>query len=408
MPFLDVVGVRAVVERLAVARECDGRRALDEAVGRRQRDRLGLRRRNAQRVDAIPLVHRRRHRDEQVVVRPRDVADRREQAVVRLRAPQLARRASVGQRRALADVRDHDLKPVTAGERVIHEAGCVDHTRSVALLAATPAPAPATATATATAKTARAHRAAAAAAASSGRPRRIADAATALLSLAAERHARSAQESDALAVRRPCRRTVAIHAGRHVRHGARLHIIDCNEGMVLTIGDERDLGSIRRPTRVGLASPHFDEGFLAALHRVGGNRIHDARRVDLSFLCIEDAAPVGGEDRIGRGRDFPWGAPCARLVHAHRPHIALTAFRIVVGARDPSVTIGSVAADEHDCLAVVGDADVGQVNGIVLVPARELRRLEGRRACDVDVASAEFVGHPCHAVRLFRRHQRER
>ena len=55
---LDVARVRAVEQRLAVRRERDGRLILDDAVRRREQHRLRVRRREVDRVVALPLVDR--------------------------------------------------------------------------------------------------------------------------------------------------------------------------------------------------------------------------------------------------------------------------------------------------------------------------------------------------------------
>src|SRR5207248_2798846 len=60
------------------------------------------------------------------------------------------------------------------------------------------------------------------------------------------------RESKALAVLRPGRSGVTIHAREWECHGPRLHVVETDEGVVAAIADERDLASIRRPARRAL------------------------------------------------------------------------------------------------------------------------------------------------------------
>src|SRR5688572_15278634 len=156
-----------------------------------------------------------------MIRRPRQVVDGREDAVVRLRAPDLGRVAAIREVRALCDVRDHDRETRAAGERVVEESGRADDARGVRLLLLSAATASAT-----TAEVAVADRAATA---RDRRPGRRPDSTATLLPLTAERHAGLSQERDALAVGRPRRHAVAIDARRDVVHRALGDVVDGDE-----------------------------------------------------------------------------------------------------------------------------------------------------------------------------------
>src|SRR6185437_2068168 len=95
---------------------------------------------------------------------------------------------------------------------------------------------------------------------------RVADPATALLRLQSERRSRTTDECDLLAVTRPRRAPVAVHARRDVRDFPRLHVVQTDERVVLAHADERDLRTVGRPVRLPVASPQFDEGNAAGVH----------------------------------------------------------------------------------------------------------------------------------------------
>src|SRR5712692_1657253 len=63
-------------------------------------------------------------------------------------------------------------------------------------------------------------------------------------------------ESDALPVQRPRGITVGIDGGRHELHGLRCNIIDSDECVVRSSGDERQPASIWRPLRIEVLAAH--------------------------------------------------------------------------------------------------------------------------------------------------------
>ena len=213
VPLLDVVGVRAVVERLAIARERRRCRVLDQPVRRRQHHRCrGAR--DADRIVSIPLVVRRRDRKDEAVSRPHQPADSGEDSIVRSVVPELARRALGtksfrGRRGTAGDVGDHDRERVPAPERRGVEARCAPSacrvgssappfaaTAGSAGSAGSAAPTPGCyrgATAGASATTTSSH-------GSDCGPARIPDSARALLRLKAERNPWSSCERDLFAV----------------------------------------------------------------------------------------------------------------------------------------------------------------------------------------------------------------
>src|SRR6185503_1251874 len=149
-----------------------------------------------------------------------------EGAVVRLVVPQLTGRAAAGAgeragRLSPSHVGDHHRERVAATEGGALQAGDLAPRGCRILLCSAAA-----------AASAERRGAAAGAPATSRRTGRSPDAAGALLRLLPEREARTADEGDALAVRRPCRTRVAVHARRDVADRACASIVHGDEGVV--------------------------------------------------------------------------------------------------------------------------------------------------------------------------------
>src|ERR1019366_5192851 len=97
---LDVTGVGAIIERLAVRRERDRGGVLDQAVGRGELNRRRVRGGDVDGVVTIPLVVRNDGWKNHALSRPPDGRDAREDTIVRLAVPELANLAG-------RDVGDH-------------------------------------------------------------------------------------------------------------------------------------------------------------------------------------------------------------------------------------------------------------------------------------------------------------
>ena len=78
----------------------------------------------------------------------------------------------------------------------------------------------------------------------SRRSRGASNAADSCLRLTTEWRSRPADEGDLLAILRPDRTVVEVHAWREVVHRARLHVVDDHEAVIRAFAHERDLRSV--------------------------------------------------------------------------------------------------------------------------------------------------------------------
>src|SRR5206468_424653 len=100
-----------------------------------------------------------------------------------------------------------------------------------------------------------------------GRPVRVPDAPLPLMRLLTERRPWPADERDALSVRGPRGAGVVIDARRQELYLARAHVVDADERVVHTIGDEGELRSVGRPLHIAIGAPRFDPRDLSPAHR---------------------------------------------------------------------------------------------------------------------------------------------
>ena len=283
---LDVVRVRAVVQRLPVRRERHGRGVLDQPVRRRELHRRRVRACDLDRVVAVPLVVGNDGLEDRALASPANGVDRGEHALVRLAVPELAERAG-GQ-----IVRVHRERVAALEGRRVESGRARSRSGVSAATTATTASSPATA-ATSAEPAATAGHTAAPERLRRGRAARVPDPAAALLRLQPERCSRPAQECDLLTIRRPRRASIAVHARSDVAHLARLHVVQTDERMVLAHAHERDLRAIGRPARLAVASPEFDERNAAGVHPRWRGLLRRPRAVDLVVLHVQDPFAVG-------------------------------------------------------------------------------------------------------------------
>ena len=397
MPALDVLGVRAVVERLPVIRQRHRRLILDEAVGRRQQDGPAVRGREIQRVVPIPLVDRSGwslYRGLAAPAAPAAADVEPEHDVVACEAH--VRGGIEGQvawrvvpdlfRLARHDICLPDRPGVAALEGRARQPGDLLR-RRVGDLRGLGARRRSGATATA-------------ASCRSG-----CGGVCSLLGLR-ERITRPPHEHDAPALGRPHGVRVEVDAWRHVGHRPRGHVVDDDVAVVGARADERDSPAVGRPRRRALDAPRGDERPLAAVHLLHRPDRRDSRAIDLAVLHEEYRAAVRRQGVAAGGK----------LHHAERrsasrargPHGALGAVRIRRRVRHPAVTVWCGPAHERHHRAVVRDLDRGHVDPVVLEETREADGRKRGRGGRVGVAFAFFERHPRHAVGLPRRDQFER
>ncbi len=149
----------------------------------------------------------------------------------------------------------------------------------------------------------------------------------------------SSNKGDALSVQRPCRITVGIDRRRHELHSLRCNIIDSDERVVRSSGDERQPASIWRPLRIEVLPAHKQ---LARLFRpVQGSD------PDLPILRISNHSELRNLRRVASINAFGLAA-----IPRHRPHRLLGSRRIAGGIWHLAGCVLPFTAYEDNCVGV--------------------------------------------------------
>ena len=212
----------------------------------------------------------------------------------------------------------------------------------------------------------------------------------------AEGQSGSADEGDSRAVGRPGRARVAVHRRSQVGDARVGGVVNADEAVIAAVAHESEPAGVGRPDRAALAAEDAEE------RPVGFDRHHpwvDRCPVDRAVLRVGDPFAVRRQRHVPGLDD----APGLATRRADRPHRALGATRVAGRVRDPAFPVGRVTAQKDQRGAVVRDAQVREIAPVVVLVAREPRRLEVRRRSRVDVAPPLLVFDPGDPVGRLRR-----
>ena len=221
-----------------------------------------------------------------------------------------------------------------------------------------------------------------------------------------ERRAGTTNEGDALAVGRPRRARVVIDARREELHRARAHVVDANQRVIDAVTDERELRPVGRPHRRTVRPPRLHERLRAAARRSRRARLafRDSVRVDLAVLRVRDRLTV----RRQRRRRSLAELPRAAARRERGPDGALRARRVGGRVRHPPFAVRLCAPHERHHAAIVGNADVAQLNAVVFRHRRQPDGREVGRDRGVDIAQPVLVRGPRDPIRFLRRRDLDR
>ena len=212
-----------------------------------------------------------------------------------------------------------------------------------------------------------------------------------------EGHAGATLENEVLAIGHPHGGGIEIDIGGEILDGAGGDVVNHDEAVVDASRDEGDFASVGRPFGIALDSPFCDESLLAAID--GGSRFRrrEFGAVDLAFFDKQHGTAVWREFGIGGIGDAP-GRPTGS---ASGPDGMFGTIGIGGGIRGPAGAVGGFAAQEDDGAAVIGDANGGHHDTVVLHEIGEANGSKKRCNRGVGVALAFGVIDPGDAVGLF-------
>ena len=286
VPALDVLRIRAVVERLPILRQRHRRLVLDESVGCREQHGLAAWRGEVQGMEPIPFIHgsgwsfrgslasaaapaaAKVDPEHQVIAREEHVGEGAKAPVARLVVPDLLRLAG-------GDVSLPDRVGVAPLECRAHQArdlhgGVGWRLRRLRSGAGARSPAPA----------------------GGGRLAALRAGVPRGLFCLDERIARPPHEDDAPAVGRPHRVRIEVDARRHVGQRPRGHVVNDDEAVVGAGADEGELPAVGRPRWRALDAPLRDEWLLTPVHLLRNPDLRHSRAMDLTVLHEEHRTAV--------------------------------------------------------------------------------------------------------------------
>src|SRR6185295_14461509 len=197
---------------------------------------------------------------------------------------------------------------------------------------------------------------------------------------------RLAEKRDLLSIRRPCRQGIARGRWGDKSDGL-VRSEQSDKTVIGSIRNKRERASVRRPDRRFGRTPR-EEQQLRGLRSINGCR------PDPLVFRECNAATVGSNDEIvAVGEDL-----CLSTGHRHRPYLDLRLNRKLGRVRRTVITRppGAVvpATDIDDCLAIVGECEMRQLLSIVILIRRDSPSLEDRSRSNVNVSDTALIETP--------------